>query len=409
MKTGTLFFLGPLAVFAAPTVLETRQSPGLLSAGATALLKEMAPFKTESAPPTVKRPGAKRIKIFYGPIELLGANVTRAWSPFRMDPKGNSWTNIAGGLPSDITVLSANTTLQYEDGSNAGLETGVYNHHVMFGDVTRRSIVPLVCVNPAWSTAGKSTNDGPGGGHGGMNMGGGGHGGGPASMPMSVFMGTSADTGTTGATQFSTPDGMFNSGYYLTPETKIIMAGEVVNYTNETKKIFAVSDMEYIPGKPEGLLETAVMIASVTQCDINQNLKAPEGKTQFGFTSKEMEITGDGWILTRRGHVHDGGTTVSIIVNNATICDSTAIYGTNGQTLKNADGSQWQTVSAMSECNEPTKVKKGDKVVIDARYDLDLHPARKHIGGGMAEEMGMMSFLFASDPGGKGGGVPPLV
>lgn len=96
-------------------------------------------------------------------------------------------------------------------------------------------------------------------------------------------------------------------------------------------------------------------------------------------------------------------------MNNATICDSTAIYGTNGQTLKNADGSQWQTVSAMSECNEPTKVKKGDKVVIDARYDLDLHPARKHIGGGMAEEMGMMSFLFASDPGGKGGGVPPLV
>lgn len=79
------------------------------------------------------------------------------------------------------------------------------------------------------------------------------------------------------------------------------MAGEVVNYTNETKKIFAVSDMEYIPGKPQGLLETAVMIASVTQCDINQNLKAPEGKTQFGFTSKEMEITGDGWILTRRG------------------------------------------------------------------------------------------------------------
>jgi hypothetical protein len=49
----------------------------------------------------------------------------------RMDPHGNAWNNIAGGLPSDVTMLSSNTTIQYENGMLADLNTGVYNHHVM--------------------------------------------------------------------------------------------------------------------------------------------------------------------------------------------------------------------------------------------------------------------------------------
>jgi hypothetical protein len=51
-------------------------------------------------------------------------------------------------------------------------------------------------------------------------------------------------------------------------------------------------------------------------------------------------------------------------------------------------------------------MKKGDRVKIDANYDLELHPAKKHVGGGMVEEMGLTSFLFTSDPKGKGGAVP---
>jgi hypothetical protein len=84
----------------------------------------------------------------------------------------------------------------------------------------------------------------------------------------------------------------------------MIMAGEVVNYTNDTKTIYTVSDIEYIPGKPKGLLNVAIMIASVDQCDGGKmGLKVPEGKTKFDFTSKDMVITGDGWILTRRGRM----------------------------------------------------------------------------------------------------------
>jgi hypothetical protein len=73
--------------------------------------------------------------------------------------------------------------------------------------------------------------------------------------------------------------------------------------------------------------------------------------------------------------------------------------------MTSSDGTKWKTVSEMSECVDPVKVKKGDSVTIDAQYDLELHPARKYIGGGMAEEMGLMSFLFATNSERRGGAV----
>jgi hypothetical protein len=66
--------------------------------------------------------------------------------------------------------------------------------------------------------------------------------------------------------------------------------------------------------------------------------------------------------------------------------------------MKSADGQTWETISNMAECYEPIKVVKGDSILLEANYDLERHPARKHNNGGMAEEMGIMSFSFAALP-----------
>jgi hypothetical protein len=69
------------------------------------------------------------------------------------------------------------------------------------------------------------------------------------------------------------------------------------------------------------------------------------------------------------GHLHDGGDNLKVLVNGMTICESKAEYvGTTG------DG-KWATIKEMSQCKEPTKVKKGDILTIKATYDLDQHPA----------------------------------
>jgi hypothetical protein len=73
------------------------------------------------------------------------------------------------------------------------------------------------------------------------------------------------------------------------------------------------------------------------------------------------------------------------------VCDSHAKYG-GVSTNSGAKG----TINEMGYCFGPIKVSKGDNVTLEANYDLVEHPPRMQHGGGMAEEMALMSIFFAS-------------
>ena len=87
----------------------------------------------------------------------------------------------------------------------------------------------------------------------------------------------------------------------------------------------------------------------------------------------------------------DGGIDLVAKVNNVTVCDSHALYG--GISTNSGDKG---TISAMEYCFGPIKVTKGDIISLEANYDLNEHPPRMQHGGGMAEEMALMSIFFAS-------------
>jgi hypothetical protein len=55
----------------------------------------------------------------------------------------------------------------------------------------------------------------------------------------------------------------------------------------------------------------------------------------------------------------------------------------------------------MEECQGPIKLIKGDKISLEAYYDLDLHPPRKQHGGSMAEDMALLAGSFAMTNDGK--------
>src|SRR6195952_5114098 len=192
------------------------------------------------------------------------------WNPTRMDPNGNTWNSIANGIPLDSTVLFASTTLQYEDGKIADASNGVYNHHVAFISSSKSNPQLLGC---------------------------------PGQKPSlfkqpSTIMGASEEIG---ASSYTTPDGVFNSGYYIGKNERIMVTGEVVNYTNDTKKIYSVSDLEYIPGRPAGSLDVSVQVVSVNQCESSDiSLHPPAGKKVYSFKSQNMTILQDGYIMSRR-------------------------------------------------------------------------------------------------------------
>lgn len=72
-----------------------------------------------------KTPGTKRIKITLGPFTVQPANAVRKYNPTKMDPNSDSFTNLVKGLPQDILVLQANSTLTYADGTPADVNNGI--------------------------------------------------------------------------------------------------------------------------------------------------------------------------------------------------------------------------------------------------------------------------------------------
>jgi Stress up-regulated Nod 19 len=293
---------------------------------------------------------------------------------FHLDPSGTGINVLAAGFPLDSLIVLAKTDIQYANDTIADVSTGVYNHHLGFFDLSKPQTTPYVCGSAAETVNKKGYT-----------------------IPMSLFLGNAEEMGNT---SYSTPDGSFNSGYYLGKKARVMITSELVNYNDQPREIFIVSDIHYVPGMPTGALDTSANIISVTQCDdfANPFLQPPGGKKLFSFTSKPITMTQSGYIIGSRGHLHDGGVNIQLKINDKIICNSQAMYGTNGQTMQSEDGKSWEALSEMSQCTGPWKVNMGDQVFIEANYDLDKHPARKHAHGGMAEEMGLMSFAWARMP-----------
>ena len=62
-----------------------------------------------------------------------------------------------------------------------------------------------------------------------------------------------------------------------------------------------------------------------------------------------------------------------LYVNNVLKCTSTAVYGGEGGRLT-IDGKTWETISKMTECNDPIAVKVGDVIKVEGTYDTKEHP-----------------------------------
>jgi len=110
-----------------------------------------------------------------------------------------------------------------------------------------------------------------------------------------------------------------------------------------------------------------------------------------------MEIKDDGKLLLVKGDMHDGGLNMVLKLNGETICDSKAIYNAGAVGTHQGgghDGGMGGMLSDTSGCLKSIAVKKGDKIEMEANYDMELHPGREHPGGGMAEAMALFVIVF---------------
>jgi len=245
---------------------------------------------------------------------------------------------------------------------------GLYNHHNVFMDMTSPPIPVVGCgVGKAFS-----------------------------SIPANFFMGSAADAY---IHRYTTNDGTFNSGFYVGKDDAITMNLDIVNYKNETRLIYSITEIEYLPGKIPGFMQATNSAIDLGMCSGASGMfvHAPKGQSKFSFASKDLTIGRAGYLLNSRGHMHDGGVGVVVSVNGKESCTSKAIYGGEGHEGVDPDGKPWSTLRELTICDQPIKVKKGDKLGLEAQFDMEKHPAREQPSGSMAEAMALMSIIFAAE------------
>jgi hypothetical protein len=286
-------------------------------------------------------------------------------------------------FPSDITVLETQSEVQDENFKRADTKDGIYNHHNVFMDLSRAPSPAFAC------ESGKSHGD----------------------IPVSVFMAGATEVG---EMTFAATSGDVKSGYYLTKNRRILNMIDVVNYNDKERTVYVSAEIEYLPGKAAGYIDTRQERIDPGMCGGESGIAIhpPQGVQKFSVNSTGVVVARDGYMvnmsksvliqkprpLANRCHrgsypryvyrcmsklldrialtrPQDGGVNIFLTINGKEVCDSKAEYGGEGHTGKTPDGKDWETIRVTSTCREPIKVVKGDKLYMEAHYDLGLHPS----------------------------------
>ncbi|KAF2402560.1 hypothetical protein EJ06DRAFT_547834 [Trichodelitschia bisporula] len=315
--------------------------------------------------------GAKRLRLQYGPYKLKAANsTTRVGNGMSMDKGGTGYQYlVADDYPRDVTVLETETMILDEKFQRADTKDGIYNHHNVFMDFTSAPVAAFGCED-----LGKA-----------------------ATIPISVLSGGATEVA--GMT-FAAAKNEIKSGYYLTKDRHVLNMMDVVNYNNVERTVYISAEIEFLPGKVPGYLDARQQLVDPGLCsgESGTGIHPPHGVTKFSVNSTGIVVAHDGYIVNMRGHLHDGGVNIVFKVNNKEICNSVATYGGPGHTSHTSDGKVWETIATTTLCDTPLKVTKGDKIYMEAHYDLEQHPSREQGGhGGM--KMGAMKTVLDGDDG----------
>jgi hypothetical protein len=286
-----------------------------------------------------------------------------------MDPNGQVLLKRVNGFCTDCTVVQGSAFIAKEDGSRVDIAEGAYLHHLLIININKS-------VRSFYNCA--IADDPP-----------------TKGSPSSYFLGSGVDDS---EYYFTTPDGKYNSGYYIGKTDQFMLQAEIVNYNPKPQKWYIAADVEYTPGKGVGVEDVSVTDFNVVTCSgfIDAGYHPPKGEAQYAKTSPKFILSQDGTILRALGHLHDGGTNIQLLINGKLVCDSRATYGGAQGTLVNEDGSKWESISSMSSCRDPVPVKKGDVMTIVSVYDTSLHPLRQSPNGHRMEEMGIYTIFFAT-------------
>jgi hypothetical protein len=130
-------------------------------------------------------------------------------------------STLLDGICKECMVLSAQANAALIDGSKADIGNGVYGHHIIMTDITKKGLSQGI--KPPCPLINLATSFGTG---------------------PSAFV-TEGDEGAANA--FMTKGSTIKRGYYVGKEDKIDISAELVNYKKENQDIYLSLTYEYLP------------------------------------------------------------------------------------------------------------------------------------------------------------------
>jgi hypothetical protein len=269
-----------------------------------------------------------------------------------MDGKGTGYNFQADSdFPTDIVLLDGVVEIQDESYKRVTLDNNIYTHHFLVYDMGKPQRHSFSCAS------GRAAKYVP--------------------VPASVLLGGAAEDSESHYSAKAVPEK--KTGYHIKKNSPIMMNIDIVNYNKDDLNVYASADMEYISGRSAEYLDASHVFLPVTACDQGAMLpgivQMPKGQSKWSLKSSGIIAAEDCILFLFRGHMHDGGTNVEVKINDKTICNSRALYGGPGHVGKTSNGKNWETIADMITCQEGVVVKKGDRISLNANYDLDAHPA----------------------------------
>jgi hypothetical protein len=226
--------------------------------------------------------------------------------------------------------------LETPDGANANVDRGLWLHHMVMADSAKQD---LTC---------------PGRG--------------PGLLGQRFFSSGNERSPVASEGPFGYPQGT-NSSWNL--------IYDLMNMTSQVRRVGITVTFEYVPLSTPGIKPMTPLWLDINQC---ANSERPAQTGQYSY-SYSLTSQWTGKLIGIGGHLHDGGTHVTISTNGKVVCDSKATYGGTPAYVEGANSTHMPGmghISDMSRChgteaNPVTAIKPGDKIDLVAYYDANAH------------------------------------
>lgn len=202
------------------------------------------------------------------------------------------------------------------------------------------------------------------------------------------------------------------AGYQINKEDKFRVIVDLMNMNMEDRVVYLTMTYDYVEGKlPADYMDIKPIWFDADQCGMSE-IHPPKEKGSFDVPAKAWYPNFEGEMVVMGGHLHDGGTTAQMFVNNALICDSKAAYSEKPEYVYKSTtampmGEKFAEnhISSMNVCFFDQKQKKLDKSeawTLKGFYDYDKYTGNLEGSGEQADIMSI-AIAYAAV---KQGGVP---